>query len=128
MGYHLMRGVRRPFWEDADNVNGGYWKIKLPKFHTTTVWKELVLACIGEQFEEDCVADDEITGISVSVRESQDLIQIWNANSAHADKATVINKVKQLVPHVQFLAVFYKAHKQHYAFEGNRVRPNGKSR
>ena len=39
---------------------------------------------------------------------SQDLIQIWNANSQHAEKATVIQKVKKLVPHVQFLAVFYK--------------------
>jgi len=121
--YHLMRGVRRPIWEDDDNVNGGYWKLKVPKLHTATVWRELVLACIGEQFEEECFATDEVTGISVSVREREDLIQIWNGDSQHADKATIIQKVKKLVPHVQFLAVFYKAHKQHFAFEGNRARP-----
>jgi len=66
-----------------------------------------------------------VTGISVSVREREDLIQIWNVDSQHADKATIIQKVKKLVPHVQFLAVFYKAHKQHFAFEGNRAR-NGR--
>ena len=38
----------------------------------------------------------------------EDLVQIWNSNSQHADKATIIQKVKKLVPHVQFLAVFYK--------------------
>ena len=112
----------------------------------TTVWKELVLACIGEQFQDECYTNDEVTGISVSVRERkrflkyfqgstdlsqsgmpwhsafsgieavryfkthkrEDLVQIWNSNSQHADKATIIQKVKKLVPHVQFLAVFYK--------------------
>jgi len=124
--YHLMRGTRRPIWEDDQNVNGGYWKLKVPKVHTTTVWKELVLACIGEQFQDECYTNDEVTGISVSVREREDLVQIWNSNSQHADKATIIQKVKKLVPHVQFLAVFYKAHKQHFAFEGNRSKHNGK--
>lgn len=154
-----MRGTRRPIWEDDQNVNGGYWKLKVPKVHTvstifirgsldrwtglktailkTTVWKELVLACIGEQFQDECYTNDEVTGISVSVRERkrflkyflviqiflelkfgawryfktdkrEDLVQIWNSNSQHADKATIIQKVKKLVPHVQFLAVFYK--------------------
>ena len=100
----------------------------------------MVLACIGEQFQDECYTNDEVTGISVSVRERnrfrnlfreplllikfislvliavryfktdkrEDLVQIWNSNSQHADKATIIQKVKKLVPHVQFLAVFYK--------------------
>ena len=42
----------------------------------------------------------------------EDLIQIWNADSQQADKATIIQKVKKLVPHVQFLAVFYKGERK----------------
>ena len=74
-----------------------------------TAWKELVLACIGEQFSSQCSENDEITGISVSIREREDLIQIWNSNSIEADRATVIEKIKnELLPEVQFSAVFYK--------------------
>lgn len=119
--YHLMRGTRRPLWEDEQNLNGGFRRLKIPKYNTATAWKELVLACIGEQFSSQCSETDEITGISVSIREREDLIQIWNSNSIEADRATVIEKIKnELLPEVQFSAVFYKAHKQQHAFEGDR--------
>ena len=78
-------------------------------YFKATAWKELVLACIGEQFSSECSENDEITGISVSIREREDLIQIWNSNSIEADRATVIEKIKnELLPEVQFSAVFYK--------------------
>ena len=78
-------------------------------YFKATAWKELVLACIGEQFSSQCSENDEITGISVSIREREDLIQIWNSNSIEADRATVIEKIKnELLPEVQFSAVFYK--------------------
>ena len=79
------------------------------RYFKATAWKELVLACIGEQFSSQCSEIDEITGISVSIREREDLIQIWNSNSSEADRATVVEKIKnQLLPEVQFSAVFYK--------------------
>lgn len=114
--YHLMRDEREPVWEDPVLANGGVWRIKCPKYHTPYVWKELLLAAIGEQFIDFLHEDDEICGLSVSPREKDDLIQIWNLNSKAVQQSRVLEKVHSLVPDVRFNAEFYKPHQTHSAF------------
>ena len=72
------------------------------------VWKELLLAAIGEQFIDFLPEDDDICGLSVSPREKDDLIQIWNINSKAVQQSRVLEKVHSLVPDVRFNAEFYK--------------------
>lgn len=121
--YHFMRGERKPLWEDKQNVNGGYWKMRCVKHNTDKVWKELLLAAIGEQFNDNVTEDDEVCGISISVRERDDIIQIWNANAKAVEDATVLDKVRDLVKDVDLFDDFYKSHQAHDAFEGVRPRP-----
>lgn len=114
--YHLMRDEREPLWEDPALSNGGVWRIKCPKRETSYVWKELLLAAIGEQFNDFLGEDDDICGLSISPREKDDLIQIWNMNTNAVEKSRVLEKIHMLVPDVRFNAEFYKPHQTHSAF------------
>jgi hypothetical protein len=107
-----MRKTLRPIWEDADNCNGGMWKLKCSKEDTGVVWREVVLAGIGEQFYESISPFDEIVGMSVCRREKEShssIIQIWNMNHAYESEATIVQKVQDLVPDVKFSLKFYKS-------------------
>ncbi|KAK7496691.1 hypothetical protein BaRGS_00012098 [Batillaria attramentaria] len=117
--YHLMRDDRR---EDEENSSGGNWRLKCSKADTSQVWKELLLAAIGEQFT-DCMAEgDLVSGVSVSLRERDDILQIWNVRADLEKQSTVLQKVKTLVPNVKFSAAFYKPFVLHDAFEGTKKR------
>lgn len=106
-------GVRRPVWEDPLNLAGGKWIIRLKKGVADRFWEDLVLAIIGDQFD-DCrstrerdenpksrvgalgalgaaapasKSDDgsegaselpEICGCTISVRQSEDVVTVWN--------------------------------------------------
>ena len=72
------------------------------------VWKELLLAAIGEQFIDDVCKGDDICGLSVSPREKDDLLQIWNVQSEAVEESKVLEKIHKLLPDVRFNAEFYK--------------------
>lgn len=51
--------------------------------------------------------NDEICGLTVSVREKFDIIKLWNSNAKEASKG-VIDKVYKLLPDVVFAEPLYK--------------------
>ncbi|KAF8817496.1 translation initiation factor eIF4e [Phlegmacium glaucopus] len=95
-------GIRRPVWEDPLNLSGGKWIIRLKKGIADRFWEDLVMAIIGDQFD-DCRSKTEdnskskatasgksedggesitewpeICGCTISVRQSEDVVTIWN--------------------------------------------------
>ncbi|KAJ7576909.1 translation initiation factor eIF4e [Mycena floridula] len=98
-------GVRRPVWEDPLNLSGGKWIIRLRKGVADRVWEDLVLAIIGDQFESCRPVEEgessgavagswedgsdpggypEICGCTISVRQSEDIVSLWNKTDGDA--------------------------------------------
>ncbi|CAF1294872.1 unnamed protein product [Rotaria sp. Silwood1] len=116
VSYHLMRQNRKPLWEDRENENGGIYTYRCPKTKTNTVWQELCLAAIGEQFS--VIDDDDIVGISIQSREAQlDIIQIWNLNPSEEAQKAIDKTVVELCSDDTFPIKFYKANSSHINFE-----------
>lgn len=92
--------MRRPVWEDPLNLSGGKWIIRLRKGVADRLWEDLVLAVIGDQFEGIVDAADvgaggnqdgvppgewpEVCGCTISVRQNEDIISLWNRHDGNA--------------------------------------------
>lgn len=107
--YHFFRDGIKPTWEDSSNAKGGKWIVRLPKGLASRYWEEVILALIGGQFHG--VPDDEICGLVISIRYSEDILGIWNKTSTERviveRLRDAIKKVLQLPPHAN---MEYKPH------------------
>ena len=54
------------------------------------------------------VLGDQVGGLSVSIRDRDDIIQIWNTDKEKEQESTIIPKIKELLPDITFSAIFYK--------------------
>lgn len=105
-------GIRRPVWEDPLNISGGKWIIRLKKGVADRLWEDIVLAIVGDQFD-DCGNTDEgegtgsdgsgqtsassnepeICGCTISVRQSEDILSVWNREGTDTK---VTNKIRHV--------------------------------
>jgi translation initiation factor 4E len=86
-----------PMWEAFPK--GGFWILKIKKKKDSGVnilgkfWQDLVVAMIGENFE-----DPNVVGISISIRKYEDLLSIWVSDSRNDDvKFGIGQKVKEIL-------------------------------
>jgi len=82
---------------------------------TAYVWKEVVLALIGEQFDEALADGDEICGFTVSIRQHDNIIRVWNTN-ASAHSTGLLDRLKAIIPKVEIRSPYYKANQEHTGF------------
>ena len=72
-------------WEDPLNRAGGKWIVRLRKGVADRVWEDLVMSVVGDMFDECGPQEDgeeggcpEICGCTISVRQSEDIVSLWN--------------------------------------------------
>ncbi|ELU43477.1 eukaryotic translation initiation factor 4E class II [Rhizoctonia solani AG-1 IA] len=105
-------GVQRPVWEDPMNVKGGKWSIRLRKGVADRLWEDLILALIGDQFEDE----DEVCGCVLSVRIQEDIISIWNKDESNTMSRDTTRRVLNLPPSTTFE---YKSHNESLQDKGS---------
>lgn len=95
--FSLFKAGIEPKWEDSANQYGGKWTFLLPKStlknSLDTYWLNLLLAAIGEQFEEP----EEICGIVINIRNKQDRLSIWTKTASNESAQISIGKVMKTV-------------------------------
>ncbi|KAI8391098.1 translation initiation factor eIF 4e-like domain-containing protein [Radiomyces spectabilis] len=105
--YHLFKHGVRPVWEDNANINGGKWIVRLKKGLASRYWESLVLAIIGEQFD----VNDEICGLVLSIRSSEDIISVWNKTSSNGRiNLKIRDTIKKVLNLPQDTIMEYKTH------------------
>jgi len=77
-------------WENFPQ--GGIWVLRMRKgcLLLPRMWEELLIACIGETFEEP-----DVLGVVLSTRSKEDALYLWNANQ-HL-KYVIGEKLKQIM-------------------------------
>lgn len=63
------------------NKDGGKWIIRLRKGIADRLWEDLMLALIGDQFDEK----DYVCGCVLSVRAQEDIISVWNKDDSDVE-------------------------------------------
>lgn len=99
------------------NLSGGKWIIRLRKGVADHLWEDLVLAVIGDQFAdcdvepsgegrdgENGVASEwpQICGCTISVRQNEDIITVWNRLEGDM-------KMKEKIKYVPKMSAFFPA-------------------
>jgi hypothetical protein len=141
---HLFHRGVKPVWEDPRNAKGGAWTFRVPKEKAPEFWKMVAMMAIGETLQA-CVASkrmsehferrsepwlmdrtafiDDICGVSLSVRFTSTLVQIWNRDGDHKEGIQKILQavLDELPPEFQLREhqYYYKKHSEHNAFKAS---------
>lgn len=78
--YFLMKDNIKPVYEDVNNINGGYWSIKIPEKNITTFWLNIVLDFIGNNLSNK---KKIINGLSLVYKKKFFIIKIWIKNKKY---------------------------------------------
>merc|ERR1711879_155820 len=105
--YSVFRDDLKPMWETFPS--GGCWNLHIVKNNKklSQLWEQLLLATLGELFEEPAVI-----GIMVSKRSKEDVLSVWIKSSSKNIRFNVGEKFKEVFGSPELaLPIEYKDHR-----------------
>ncbi|GAA5983974.1 hypothetical protein JCM5350_001811 [Sporobolomyces pararoseus] len=97
--YNIFRSSIAPAWEDAANVGGGRWVLRLRKGVADRVWEEVVYALVGDRLtgEENDRVGEKINGVVLSVRKDEDILSLWVAPSNRTERDIIRDSLRAVL-------------------------------
>ena len=74
--FFLMKNDILPIYEDENNINGGYWSLKVSNDDILKIWLYLSLDLVGGKLDKE----DIVSGLSISYKKKFYIIKIWIKN------------------------------------------------
>ncbi|KAF2797375.1 translation initiation factor eIF4e [Melanomma pulvis-pyrius CBS 109.77] len=122
---HLFHLGVKPLWEDPRNEKGGAYYFRVSKDAAPQFWHEMCLLSVGDVLQGAVETkresfNDDICGLSYSVRWNAVQIAVWNRDADNEEGkekllATILDKLsEELKPKKD--TYWYKAHKEHKGF------------
>jgi translation initiation factor 4E len=102
--FFLMKEGVSPIFEDANNVNGGYWSMRITKKDAFTFWEKIIYNLCLETITNN---DSLINGISVSPKINNCIFKIWNSNFEAMKK----EDLRKDLDYINWEETFYLQHK-----------------
>lgn len=108
--FYLMKDGVDPIWEHVENRNGGVCSFRILLKDSMKLFEYLCILMLCDQIYEGGNMDD-ITGVSISPKNSWAIVKIWNKDSKH-DVVNLLNK--DIKSKYSSISIQYKANTPEY--------------
>jgi hypothetical protein len=78
--FFLMKDGILPVFEDKNNINGGYWSLRITKKDSFEYWEKIIYYLCVDTLTIDKKYDEYINGFSVSPKINNCIFKIWNSS------------------------------------------------
>jgi len=104
--FFLMKEGISPIFEDENNINGGYWSLRITKKDSYDFWHKIVYYLCLENITVNDNYNELINGISVSPKINNCIFKIWNSNY----KEITTNNLRKDLEFINWDDTFYLPH------------------
>ena len=102
--FFLMKEGISPIFEDTNNVNGGYWSMRITKKDAFSFWEKIIYNLCLDTITNN---DQLINGISISPKINNCIFKIWNSNFEGMKK----EDLRKDLDYINWEETFYLQHK-----------------